>query len=405
MPKPSNHNTHNPLQFGVLEDTFDLEQEVGREVLDALASAGPKPKGKSTSIELETIAAQPAVATEYVNHTWYYAAPSESLAKGAMVGKTMLGKLVVIGRRNDGQVFALEDICPHQAVPLSSGQFDGENIACRFHGWKFNSAGACTEIPSLVDSQCFNLCSVKTDTYPCAEDRGGIWIYFGNKPHDLPAIPRAPGLDGLSYDKVTTTLILPNHIDYNAAALIDTAHVPYVHNSWWWRSSRNLREKVKTYLPDGTGWKIARHNPSRHSIYKLIGDWVEDEISFQLPACRLEQIIFRGRPIISGITALTPIDEKTTELNHTTYWTIPHIAPIVTPFVRYFVYTFLNQDREMAILQEKCLKQNPKLIMTIKDAGTPGRWYFDLKKAWNKAAATGQPFVNPVKETVLRWRS
>jgi hypothetical protein len=77
----------------------------------------------------------------------------------------------------------------------------------------------------------------------------------------------------------------------------------------------------------------------------------------------------------------------------------------VTPFVRYFVHAFLSQDQEMALLQEKCLKHNPKLIMTIKDAGTPGRWYFDLKKAWTKAAATGQPFVNPVKETELRWRS
>jgi phenylpropionate dioxygenase-like ring-hydroxylating dioxygenase large terminal subunit len=336
---------------------------------------------------------------------WYYAVPSESLKKGAMVGKSMLGKPVLVGRRSDGQVFALEDICPHQAVPLSRGRFDGKDVECRFHGWKFDSSGACTEIPSLVNDQCFNLCGVKTATYPCVEDRGGVWVYFGNKPNELPAVPRAPGLDGLSYDKTTTTLILPNHIDYNVAALIDTAHVPFVHNSWWWRSARNLREKVKTYLPDGTGWTIARHNPSKHSIYKLIGDWVEDEISFHLPACRLEQIIFKGKPIISGITALTPIDEHTTELNHTTYWTVPYIAPLVTPFVRYFVHAFLSQDREMALLQEKCLKLNPKLIMTIKDAGTPGRWYFDLKKAWNKAAATDQPFVNPVKETELRWRS
>ena len=45
------------------------------------------------------------------------------------------------------------------------------------------------------------------------------------------------------------------------------------------------------------------------------------------------------------------------------------------------------------------------LVMTIRDAGTPGRWYFELKKAWNEAARTGRPFVNPVKDSFLKWMS
>jgi hypothetical protein len=43
--------------------------------------------------------------------------------------------------------------------------------------------------------------------------------------------------------------------------------------------------------------------------------------------------------------------------------------------------------------------------MTIKDAGTPGHWYFMLKKEWNDAYEQGRAFVNPIKEKVLRWRT
>jgi phenylpropionate dioxygenase-like ring-hydroxylating dioxygenase large terminal subunit len=347
------------------------------------------------------------VGTTFCDNMWYFAAAGYKLKPGDMVGKTMLGKMILIGRRNDGQVFAMEDICPHQAVPLSAGRFDGNEVECTFHGWRFDSEGSCTAIPSLVNSQCMNLCGIKTKTYPCREEQGNVWVYFGNQPENPPSIPRTYGVEDLSgFERTTTTMVLRNHIDYNVVALVDTAHVPYVHKSWWWRNARNLTEKLKHYVPDETGWTIVKHKPSKHSVvYKIIGDHIEDEIGFRLPACRIERIIVKNETMLAGITALTPIDDKTTELNHTTYWKKvgPGVAPLVVPFVQYFVRTFLGQDKDMSVLQEQCLAQNPKLVMTIRDAGTPGRWYFELKKAWNEAARTGRPFVNPVKDSFLKW--
>jgi hypothetical protein len=64
------------------------------------------------------------------------------------------------------------------------------------------------------------------------------------------------------------------------------------------------------------------------------------------------------------------------------------------------------QDQSLSIMQSEIIgKYNPKLIMTIKDAGTPGHWYFLLKKEWNDATANGRAFKNPIKETILRWRT
>lgn len=341
----------------------------------------------------------------FLRDMWYFAVPSRSLKAGKMMPKTMLGEPVLLGRDSQGKAFALKDICPHQAVPLSDGQFDGKHVQCPFHGWKFDTSGTCSEIPSLCSDQTFPICKIKTASYPVKEVRGGVWVYFGENKGEIPEVPEAPGLGELLYEQTTTTLMLPIHIDFAALALIDPAHVPYIHDSWWWRSAKSLKEKEKHYVPDGSGWTVVKHQPSAHSLlYKLLGKYIEDEFSFRLPGCRREYITFAGRTIIAGISCLTPIDETHTELNHTTYWTLPGTS-FLTPIVQYFVSVFLGQDAAVAERQEICLKHKPKLIPTIKDAGTPGAWYLQLKKEWAESRRQNRPFKNPVVESYLRWRS
>jgi phenylpropionate dioxygenase-like ring-hydroxylating dioxygenase large terminal subunit len=345
------------------------------------------------------------LGTWFLKDMWYFAVPSSKLKPGRMISKTMLGEPVLLLRSSDGSVHALKDICPHQAVPLSDGHFDGKNVHCPFHGWKFDTSGTCTEIPSLCADQTFPVCKIKTPSYPVREVRGGIWVFFGDSTENFPEVPEAPGLGDLLYEQTTTTLLLPHHIDYAALALIDPAHVPYIHKSWWWRSAKQLKEKKKHYIPDGLGWTVVKHQPSAHSImYKLFGKYIEDEYSFRLPGCRREYITFCDRTLIAGISCLTPIDETHTELNHTTYWTLPG-TKFMEPIVQYFVTEFLGQDKTIAERQAIGLKHKPKLIPTIKDAGTPGAWYLQLKKEWAESRNEKRAFKNPVPDSFLRWRS
>lgn len=345
------------------------------------------------------------LGTWFLKDMWYFALASSKLKPGKMMSKTMLGEPILLGRNSEGKAFALKDICPHQAVPLSDGHFDGKHVQCPFHGWKFDSTGSCQEIPSLCSDQQFPVCKIKTPSYPVREVRGAIWVYFGDQSDELPDVPEAPGLGELLYEQATTTLMLPVHIDYAALALIDPAHVPYIHKSWWWRSAKSLKEKKKHYVPEGSGWTAVKHQPSAHSIiYKLFGKYIEDEYSFRLPGCRREYLTFAGRTILAGISCLTPIDETHTELNHITYWTFPG-TKFIEPVIQYFVTVFLGQDQAVAQRQEICLKHKPKLIPTIKDAGTPGAWYLQLKKEWAEAKRQKREFKNPVPDTYLRWRS
>jgi phenylpropionate dioxygenase-like ring-hydroxylating dioxygenase large terminal subunit len=359
-------------------------------------------------VEPESTKISLSVGASYTKPMWYFAMPSNKLKRGKMVSKTILEEPLLIGRDENGVIFALRDVCPHQGIPLTKGNYNGKEIECCFHGWRFNNEGTCTAIPSLLEDQEFNVCSIKTKNYICVEDQGCIWIYFGDKTANLADIsayiPRAPGLKENNFSKTITTLRIPTHIDYAVLALIDTSHVPYVHKSWWWRSSRNMKRKEKKYVPSGNGWTMVRHHPSKHShIFKLIGDLIETEISFRLPGCRIEHITVGGKTLLSGITTLTAVDELTTELNHTTYWTIPWIAPFIRPIINYFVHTFLSQDLEIATAQAPILAKRPNLILTIKDSGTPGAWYFKLKQVWMEAHAQNRPFKNPIKESILRW--
>ena len=194
------------------------------------------------------------VGSSFITNMWYFAVSGDQLKRGAMITKIMLNEPILVGRDKGGAVFAMRDICPHQGIPLSTGSFDGCKVECCFHGWKFDTQGVCTDIPSIVENQKFNLCSIKTRSYPCKEVFGSVWVYFGEKKTDLPEVPYPPGLTDYSYAKTSCKLIVPTHIDYAVAALIDPAHVPFVHKSWWWRSAKSLKEKQKLYVPEGSGW-------------------------------------------------------------------------------------------------------------------------------------------------------
>ena len=130
---------------------------------------------------------------ELVRGLWYVALLGADVRPGRMVHKTLLGEPVLIGRGRDGRVFALRDICPHRGIPLHYGRFDGDTIACCYHGWRFDRGGGCVEIPSLREGQEVDLAKIRCGTYPCVEQQGVVWIYFP-RPDNAATEPAQPPL-------------------------------------------------------------------------------------------------------------------------------------------------------------------------------------------------------------------
>jgi len=342
----------------------------------------------------------------FLRNVWYYALPGGKLKPGAMMAKTLLGEPVLLARSRAGEVFALRDICPHRAVPLTCGRFDGHEVECCYHGWRFDSTGSCTAIPSLVTDQDLDLSRFRVKHYPVREVQGNIWIYMAADTADVSQpeidIPEVPYFGETPYQLVETVK-LPCFVDHAVVGLMDPAHGPFVHSAWWWRSGRSLFEKAKAFDPSPYGFTMRRHKLLKQShAYRLLGGVPEVEIAFRLPSVRIE-LISTERHTVCNLTAVTPISETETEVNSAFYWTLPWLT-VMKPLLRPFVRAFLNQDGALVTKQQVGLKYDPTLLL-IKDADTQARWYYQLKAEFDRATSEGRPFVNPLKEQVLRWRS
>jgi phenylpropionate dioxygenase-like ring-hydroxylating dioxygenase large terminal subunit len=333
---------------------------------------------------------------------WYLALPGRLLRRGRTVAKTLLGEPLLLGRDRAGVVFALRDICPHRGMPLSRGRFDGLEIECCYHGWRFDPEGRCTAIPSLVDGQALEPGRIRVARYEAREVQGNVWVFFGATPAGAPEIPELPDV-GARAPAIVETTRLAAAIDHAVVGLMDPAHGPFVHAAWWWRSRGSVHAKAKAFEPSPFGFTMVRHAPSTNSnAYKILGGRPETEISFRLPGVRVEHIRI-GRHAVVNLTALTPIDARTTEITTALYWTAPWLS-LLKPLARPFVRAFLRQDRDIMTMQQEGLAHHPSLML-IDDADAQAKWYHRLKHEYARARAEGRPFVNPVKARTLHWRS
>ena len=124
----------------------------------------------------DSLLAQPSAILLFDD--WYPALRSEQLRGTSMVTTTLLGIPMVLGRKNDGTVFAMRDSCPHRGIPLSCGWFDGNKVVCKYHGWAFEAGtGQCKDIPSLTSSDTLDPGKIYAGAFPCVERDGYAWVY------------------------------------------------------------------------------------------------------------------------------------------------------------------------------------------------------------------------------------
>src|SRR5437763_14516044 len=99
----------------------------------------------------------------------------------------------------------------------------------------------------------------------------------------VPELPLPPGRNKITH----LSAELPCNVDHGVIGLMDPAHGPFVHQSWWWRTRRSIHDKEKTFEPIPMGFRIRTHTPMPNSgAYKLLrffGDSVTPSIEFTLP--------------------------------------------------------------------------------------------------------------------------
>ena len=77
------------------------------------------------------------------------------------------GETICLAHAEDGNFYALNDVCTHEDYSLSEGELWGMDIECPKHGSRFNvQTGTVTGLPAVIPAQ----------TYPVEVADGDVYI-------------------------------------------------------------------------------------------------------------------------------------------------------------------------------------------------------------------------------------
>src|ERR1700689_2162233 len=111
---------------------------------------------------------------------WVPARLSEELAEpdGPPLRVRLLNEDLIAFRASDGKVGLVDAFCPHRRAPMFFGRNEECGLRCVYHGWKFDTSGACVDMPSEPPDSLFKT-KVRIGAYPVRDAHGVLWAYLG----------------------------------------------------------------------------------------------------------------------------------------------------------------------------------------------------------------------------------
>jgi phenylpropionate dioxygenase-like ring-hydroxylating dioxygenase large terminal subunit len=266
----------------------------------------------------------------FLRNCWYVAGWSHDFTAGDLVCRTMLGEPIVLFRKEDGGIAALEDRCCHRLAPLSKGRVEGDDLRCMYHGLKFAPSGQCVEIPgqSVVPPH------ARVRAYPAVEQDLWVWLWMGDPAlADTALVPGALNHGDPDWHMQTGRLAYEANYQLVNDNLLDLSHLSYVHENTLGRNSMSWGESRPTVTPIERGLRISRwvvNNPAPRYLdlppgtrtdmwasydYMIAGVFLLETQAFPpgtAAACGMAAP--SGEPLFRSATsqAVTPIGERQT---------------------------------------------------------------------------------------------
>jgi len=165
---------------------------------------------------------------ELFRQYWQPALLSRELTPGGEPKRIrILGEDFIGFRDGDGRVGVVEPHCPHRGANLFFGRNESRGLRCAYHGWQFDTAGHCLDIPTAPANVAEALKpKARLAHLEVREACDMIWVHFGKPQTGTPELDFAHLPP--SHYLVSKKLQQCNW----AQALeggIDTAHFSYLH--------------------------------------------------------------------------------------------------------------------------------------------------------------------------------
>ncbi|WP_018232963.1 aromatic ring-hydroxylating dioxygenase subunit alpha [Thioalkalivibrio thiocyanodenitrificans] len=164
---------------------------------------------------------------ELLRRYWFPIAASVEVPPGRALARRLLSQDLVLFRTTEGVLGLIDEHCTHRGVSLRCGHVDAQGVTCPYHGWKFDPAGRCLEMPAEPASKPALLAKAATHAYPVKELGGLIFGYLGPTP--APLLPR---YDLLVVDNVLRDIgvaELPCNWLQIMENSVDPTHVEWLH--------------------------------------------------------------------------------------------------------------------------------------------------------------------------------
>ena len=168
------------------------------------------------------------VMGDLMRRYWIPACKSTELASdGDPVRLSLLGEKLIAFRDTAGRVGVMDHRCPHRCASLFLGRNERNGIRCTYHGWKFDVAGNCVDMPSVAPHQDFKQ-KVRAKAYRVAERAGVVWVYMGPEA-TTPSLPAFEILD-MPESEINLSFVM-RRCNYLQAleGEIDTSHFGFLH--------------------------------------------------------------------------------------------------------------------------------------------------------------------------------
>ncbi len=200
---------------------------------------------------------QELISGSYVRNAWYVAAWCDGVADGQLVTRTIMDEPIVLYRKTDGAVAAIEDRCAHRFAPLHMGKIvNGDRIQCPYHGLEFDSTGACVHNPHGTK----NIpARARVKSYPAVEKHKAIWVWMGDGPADAGKVPDFGVLDNVPelYTTKRDNIVINAHYQLIIDNLLDLSHTSYLHDGIL--GNADTVESEITVEQDGDDVVVGRH--------------------------------------------------------------------------------------------------------------------------------------------------
>ncbi|WP_236787681.1 Rieske 2Fe-2S domain-containing protein [Amycolatopsis sp. GM8] len=139
----------------------------------------------------------------------------------------LLGERFVAFRDSNGEVGIMAHNCPHRGASLFFGRVEDGGLRCGYHGWKFDRAGTCLDMPNEPAESNFKN-KVRARALRVEERGGIIWAYLGDR-ETPPPMPHFDFFDAPSDEQQVVAYQVECNWLQPVEGDIDTSHFGFLH--------------------------------------------------------------------------------------------------------------------------------------------------------------------------------